>query len=110
MVHLHHDVAYPVKEVAVVGDHEQCTSRASEIAFEELDRVDVEVVGRLVHDEELSLAGKHLGEGDALYLSSRQFLHELVRVVEVEVAEELHDPSLIFPYMLLIETFGEFRA
>ena len=70
MVHLHHDVADPVEEVTVVRDHKQGTSRTAEISFEEFDGVDVEVVGRLVHDEELSLAREHLGEGHALDLSS----------------------------------------
>ena len=56
MVHLHHDVAYPVEEISVVGDHQQRAPRAAEIALEEFDSIDVEVVGRLVHDEEFSFA------------------------------------------------------
>ena len=68
------------------------------------------MVGRLVHDEELRLAGEHLSQCHTLYLSSGEFLHLLVRIVQVEVGQELHDPVLIFPQVLLIEVLGELRA
>ena len=110
MVHLHHDVAYPVEEISVMGDHQQRTPRAAKIALEEFDGIDVEVVGRLVHDEELSLACQHLGQCYALYFSSGKLLHLLIRIRKIEAGEELHDPMLIFPESLLIEPCCEIMA
>ena len=53
MIHLHDSVADSVEEVSVVGYHEESATGAAEVAFQELDGVDVQVVGRLVHDKEL---------------------------------------------------------
>ena len=80
------------------------------MTLEELDCIDVEVVGRLVHDEELGLACQHLGESDTLYLATGKFLHLLVRIVEVEVGQELDYPVLILPKMLLVKVLGELDA
>ena len=50
VVQLYNLRAYAVEEVAVVRNHEECGSRASEVAFEPFDSAYVEVVGRLVED------------------------------------------------------------
>ena len=68
------------------------------------------MVGRLVHNKELRLGGKHLCQCHALDLSSGKFLHLLVRIGEIETGKELHDSVLILPEMFLIQIRCEFRA
>ena len=110
MVHFHDGVADSVEEISVVRYHEEGAARAAEVAFKELDRVDVQVVCRLVHDEELRLACKHLGESDSLDLTSGEFLHLLVRIGQVEASQELYDSVFILPKVLLVKVLCEFRA
>ena len=66
VVQLHDRVADLVEEISVVGHHQQGASGAGKEAFEEFDGVYVEVVGRLVHDEEVSLGCQHFRQGHPL--------------------------------------------
>ena len=89
VVEFHDRVAHPVEEVAVVGDHEQCAAAALQIAFKVFHSLDVEVVGGLVEYQEVGLEREYLAKGHPLDLSSREFLHLLVRVGEVEAGQML---------------------
>ena len=55
MVHLHDRIADPVKEISVMGHHQKRTAGTAQISFEKLDCIYVQMVGGLVHDEELRL-------------------------------------------------------
>jgi len=50
--HLDDPIGDPIQEVAVVGDGDEGSPEALELRFERLDGVDVEVVRRLVQDEQ----------------------------------------------------------
>ena len=80
-----------------MSDHQKGTARTAQISFEVFDCVDIQVVCRLVHDEELCLRSKHLRESNSLDLAAGQLLHLLVRIRQIEFREELHDPPFIFP-------------
>ena len=51
VAHLDYAVGDAVEEVAVVGDEDDRSVEALQLGFEDLQRVYVEVVGRLVEDE-----------------------------------------------------------
>ena len=104
--HFHYRVAHAVEEIAVVGDHEKGAAGTAEKAFEVLYRIYVQVVGRLVHNEEVGLACQHLGECHPLDLASGEFLHFPGTVAQLEIREELLYPSLVFPEVLQVEVFG----
>ena len=59
-----------VEEGAVVGDHDRGLLR--EQAFEDQDAVQVEVVGRLVEEQQVRLPGEGPGERRALCLTAGQ--------------------------------------
>ena len=73
-VDLEHFVGDAVEYVPVVGDEEQATRERGEPFLEVGDRVEVEVVGRLVEDEGVPLAREQGGERHALLLSARQLV------------------------------------
>ena len=66
------------------------------------------MVCRLVHDEELRFGSQHLSKCNSLDLAAGELLHLLVRIREIELCEELHDSSFIFPEILLVKPFSEF--
>ena len=55
VVEFHHSIAHIVQEIPVVRHHQQGAARMPEIILKELDGVDVQMVGRLVHYEEVRL-------------------------------------------------------
>ena len=81
-----------VHEIAVVADDDDAAVEILEVLLENLQGIDVEVVGRFVEDEEVGALHQHGAEIEPALLASR----ELVDVVlllqgrEHEVLEELH--------------------
>ena len=95
VVEFHHDVAHPVEEVTVVGDHEEGAARPSQVVLEVFDGVDVEMVGGLVKDQEVGFGGEDLRDGHALDLAAGEFLHPLVGP-QAELGEQPDDAVLVF--------------
>jgi hypothetical protein len=75
-VELEHPGRHPVEDVAVVGHHDEPAPEAGQVLLEPRDGVEVEVVGRLVEDEEVALVPAHRQQGPRqrhpLRLAARQ--------------------------------------
>ena len=80
-----------VHELAVVRRHEQRAGSRFQEAFEPDDRLDVEMVGRLVHQQHVGLAEQHARHGHAHLPAARQRADVAVDplVVEPEAVEHL---------------------
>ena len=61
-----------VEEVAVVGDRDDGARVLLEEALEPVDRLGVEVVGRLVEQQQVGVAEEQAGEGHAALLAAGQ--------------------------------------
>ena len=107
MVHFHHHIADTVEEVAVVGDHKQGAAGAFEIGFEIFNCINIEVVGRLVHYEEVRLGGEHLRECDSFDTSAGKFLHRLSEISQSEVRQQPFHPQFIFQQTFFVKMFRE---
>ena len=88
-VKFHHCIADAIQEVAVVRHHQKGASAAAEVVLKELDGVNVQVVGGLVHYEEIRLRGQHLRYGHALDLSPAELPHQTLGRTEPEVCQDL---------------------
>ena len=73
-VDLEHLVRDAVEHVTVVGHEQQAAAERGQPFLEVRDGVEVEVVGRLVEDQRIPLAGEQRGERDALLLPARQLV------------------------------------
>ena len=80
-----------VHELAVVRGHEQRAGQRLQERFEPDDRLDVEVVGRLVHQQDVGLAEQHARHRDAHLPAARQRADVAVDplVVEAEAVQDL---------------------
>ena len=85
-----------VEEIAVVGHHEQRQARAAEIALEPHRHVEVEVVGRLVEDEEVGLRQQCPRQCHAFLLAAAQLPHGLRQVADAQLGEHLSCPQRPF--------------
>jgi len=57
-----------VQEPAVVADHDDAPGKRLEAGFERAERVDVEIVGRLVEEQDVAARLEQLGQVDAVPL------------------------------------------
>ena len=92
-----------VEEKAVVGDHQQRLIAPAEETLQPLDHLKVEVVRRLVEDQQVGLGDEHIGQCHALLLSARELSHRLLQVADLQLGEDL----LGFQHLLLISLMIE---
>src|SRR6516162_6703903 len=76
----------PIEEPAIVADHDGAAGEIDQRFFERAQRVDVEIVGRLVEKQQVRASLEQLGEVHAIALASRELsdLTLLVGPLEVE--------------------------
>src|SRR6185437_14767471 len=79
-----------LEEPAIVRDEDDGGVQRRELALEPFDARDVEVVRRLVEEEEVGVAGERAGERRARQLASREGAQAAVEVVvgEAEAADD----------------------
>src|SRR5206468_3096932 len=75
----------PVEEPAVVADHDDAAGEAEERLLEPAQGVDVEIVRRLVEEQEVPAALEELREVEAVPLAARQVLDALLLVAPLEI-------------------------
>ena len=81
-----------VHEIAVVTDHNDTAVEVLQILLQNLQRIDVQVIGRLVEHQEVGVLHKHRTQVQAPLLSARE-LGDVVLLLqrsEHEVLQELH--------------------
>ena len=86
-----------VEEIAVVGDEDDGAGEIAEELLQPEDGFGVEVVGRLVQEEQVGLGGEGAAEGDAAFLASGQGSDEGVEGRGGEVRGGGVDAGLEFP-------------
>ena len=74
----------PVEEVAVVAHQQDGAVVVVERLLQEVERVGVEVVGRLVEHQQVGGRGQRLGQQQAVALAARQRAHRLARLLVAE--------------------------
>ena len=74
-----------VEEPAVVGDDDGAAGEVEQRVLERAQRVDVEVVGRLVEQQDVAAAAQQLREVDAVALAARELADRLLLVAAAEV-------------------------
>src|SRR5713101_5299560 len=74
-----------VEEPAIMADDHRTAGEIDQRLFQRAQRVDVEVVGRLVEQQHVGAAFQHLGQVDAVALASRELTDLLLLVDALEV-------------------------
>ena len=91
-----------VEEVAVVGDEEQGAGSVLQVLFEPERHVEVEMVGRLVEDQQVGLGKEHVGQRHALHLPAGKRADGLVEIADIEFRENLRRALLEVPSVALL--------
>ena len=79
----------PIEEPAIVGDDHGAAGERQQRLLERAQRVDVEVVGRLVEQQQVAAAAQQLGQVQAVALAAGELadLRLLVGALEVEAGD-----------------------
>ena len=75
----------PVEEPPVVADHDDAAGEPQERLLEGAQRIDVEIVGRFVEQEQVPAALQELREVEAVSLPTGQVLHPFLLVAPLEI-------------------------
>ncbi len=86
-------VAHALDEVAVVADDDERARPAVEQVLERGERVDVEVVGRLVEQQHVRLVHQQPHELEPAPLAAREVAHERARLVAAEAEAVAEQPG-----------------
>ncbi len=98
-----------IEEPAVVGDDDERAAPLDQVRGEPADPGDVEVVGRLVQDQQVRRADQQRGERDPAALAPRHRLHQRVeaQVGHAEAGQHGAHARVAGPLMLRREAFGQ---
>ncbi len=77
-------IAHPVQKGAVVADHHQRCGLLQQVTLQPLDRLDVQVVGGLVQQQQVWFLEKDLAEGDAHLPAAGVIPHQLFSALRRE--------------------------
>ena len=77
--------------------HQQPRAACRQILFEPLGHIGVEVVGRLVEDQQVRLAYQHVGQRHALELSARKGPDPLSEVADLQPRQNPLGPLFVIP-------------
>ena len=78
-------------------DHQKRRAHRGEPLLQPCNHVEVQVVGRLVEDQEVRRLQQHLSQRHPSFLSTAQLAHWPLEVVQIEFAQDLSCPSLEVP-------------
>ena len=104
VVKLKDDRAHTVQEETVVGHHEQGAMASSQVALQPLYHLQIQMVGRLVENDEVWLRQQHVSQCHTLLLTATQLPHLLLQVPDLQLRQHLLGLQHLFLLPLMIET------
>ena len=96
-----------VEEIAVVGHHQQRQRGAGQIALKPYDHLKIEMVGRLIKNQEIGLVEQGVGQRHPLLLSTAELPHGLAEIRDVQLCEDLLGSENLVGIALVIEASVE---
>jgi hypothetical protein len=80
-------VAGVFEEIAIVADEQERKPGRSEQFFQPEDRLHIEVIGRLVHQQQVRLGGQLAGDRQPLFPAPRERAGELIEIDKSGLSE-----------------------
>ena len=87
--------------------HEQTQGTTAQITFEPFSHLEVEVVGRLVENQEVRFGDEHIRQGHTFELASRKMLDLLVEITDFQLGKNLLGLAFIVPSLFLLHAGEE---
>ena len=89
--------AHAVEKIAVVRNHQQRAARRGQILLQPLGHLGIEVVGRLVQNQQIALAQQYACQRNTLQLTARKCAHSLTEIVNAQTRKYLFHTLFAVP-------------
>jgi len=96
-----------VEKVTVMRHHQQTEVRTAKILFQPFGHVEIQMVGRLVQNQQIRFGNQSIGQSYPLKLSSGEMLHLLVKVPYLELRKYLFSLLFILPGLFMVHTYQQ---
>ena len=93
-----------VEEITVVSHHQQTEIGTAKIIFEPFGHIQIQMVGRLVKNQQLRFGNQCICQSYTLQLPTGKLLHLLVKVTNLKLRKDLLRFLLILPRFLMVHT------
>ena len=97
LIYLYDPVTYLIKEISVVGDHNESTLIIIQIFLKVFRHVIVQVVGRLVKNQYFTVGQQGSSQCNLLFLTSGQLICFYINVLKAQFSKESFSVSLDGP-------------
>ena len=98
-----------VEEIAVVGHHKQGKVGTRQISLQPNNHLQVEMVGRLIEQQEVGIVKQSVCQGHAFLLSTAKLSHGLLQVCDVQLGQYLLGSQHLLFVALMVEASIEHR-
>ena len=75
-------IDHAVEEMAVMGDHQQGAGRSRQVFLQPFDRLDIDMVGRFIKDQQVGPVDQGPGQGHAFALPAAEGSDASVEVAD----------------------------
>ena len=100
--------AHTVQEIAVVRHHEQAQAATVQVLFQPFRHVQVEVVGRLIQNQQIRFGNQDIGQCHALQLPARQISDFLGEIADFQLRKNLLGTPFIIPRLFVFHSHQQF--
>ena len=83
--------------------HEQSLVATIQISLQPLNHLQIQMVRRLIENQQVRISNQHIGEGYTLLLSTAQMSHGLLQVANFQLGENLFGLQYFLLFTLMIE-------
>ena len=74
-----------VEEITVMRYHQQAKVGTAEIFFQPFSHIQIQMVGRLIQNQQVGFGNQGVGQCNTLQLSAGQLLHLLIKISDFQL-------------------------
>ena len=104
VVQFQYDGADPIQEITVVRHHQQAQLRTFQITFKPFYHFQIEMIGRLIQNQQIRFGNQYISQGHPFKLPARQCGNLLIERMDFQLRQDLLRPVLVIPGFFLLHS------
>ena len=98
-VQLQYFIANTIQKITIVRHQQQCQIFITQILLQPLNHIQIQVVGRLIQNQQIGHINQNPRQSHTLLLSATQHTHRLghIRFMDIQFAQNLLRPGFVIP-------------
>ena len=95
---------HPIQEIAIMRHHQDTDRRTAQVILQPFRHLQIQVVGRLIQDDQLRVGDQDIRQGHPLQLPTRELFDTLIKIMDLQLSQDLLRPLLVIPSLQAIHT------